>query len=107
MTGHDIKGFADHDWRTLARPGEVAAIFMGKRAAMFLQGRLLMFGAAPSTPVTIVENASRYDQRIVESSLASLSSDLLDANLSGPAIILYGLSPRAEAEIQTAKKEFA
>ena len=23
LTGHDMKGFADNDWNTLARPGEV------------------------------------------------------------------------------------
>jgi siroheme synthase len=39
-----VRGFADHDWRALARPGEVAAIYMGKRAARFVQGRLLMHG---------------------------------------------------------------
>ncbi|MEY8839087.1 uroporphyrinogen-III C-methyltransferase, partial [Cribrihabitans sp. XS_ASV171] len=26
LTGHDMKGFADHDWTALARPGEVAAV---------------------------------------------------------------------------------
>ena len=45
---------------------------MGKRAAAFLRGRLLMPGAAPSTPVTIVENASRQDKRIVATTLLGL-----------------------------------
>ncbi|HCT32995.1 MAG TPA: uroporphyrinogen-III C-methyltransferase, partial [Sulfitobacter sp.] len=35
LTGHDMKGFADHDWAALARPGEVAAIYMGKKSARF------------------------------------------------------------------------
>ena len=50
MTGHDIQGFAEHDWRTLAAPGQVAAIYMAKASARFLQGRLLMFGAMPTRP---------------------------------------------------------
>ncbi len=50
LTGHDVEGFAEHDWRELARPGAVAAIYMGKRGARFLQGRLLMHGADPATP---------------------------------------------------------
>ena len=45
LTGHDMKGFADHDWESLAKPNEVAAIYMGKKSARFVQGRLLMFGA--------------------------------------------------------------
>jgi len=95
MTGHDMKGFADHDWRALARPGEVAAIYMGKSAARFLQGRLLMHGAAPATPVTLVENASCPDQRILATSLGQLSDDLAQAALTGPALTLFGLAPRA------------
>ncbi len=95
LTGHDMKGFAEHDWTQLARPGQVAAIYMGKRSARFLQGRLLMHGADPATPVTLVENASRADQRVLETTLSRLEPDLGNAELSGPAIMLYGLAPRA------------
>ncbi|KMK66878.1 siroheme synthase CysG [Puniceibacterium sp. IMCC21224] len=95
LTGHDMKGFADHDWKTLARSGEVAAIYMGKKAARFIQGRLIMHGADPATPVTVIENASRADQRVIASTLASLPADLTAAGLSGPALTLYGLAPRA------------
>ncbi len=95
LTGHDMKGFADHDWRTLARPGEVAAIYMGKRAARFLQGRLMMHGADPATPVSVIENASRPDQRILATTLAQLEPALTEAGLDGPALLLFGLAPRA------------
>ncbi|MEP5121181.1 siroheme synthase CysG, partial [Sulfitobacter pontiacus] len=101
LTGHDMKGFADHDWAALARPGEVAAIYMGKKSARFIQGRLLMHGADRSTPVTLVENASRADQRIVETTLDRLPTDLGAANLTGPALTFYGLAPRAAARATT------
>ena len=92
ITGHDMAGFADHDWRGMARPGEVAAIYMGKKSARFLQGRLLMHGASAETPVTVVENVSRPDQRIISGTLATLPEALTD--VAGPAILLYGLAPR-------------
>jgi len=95
LTGHDTAGFAEQDWRALARPGTTAAIYMAKRGARFLQGRLLMHGATPQTPVTIVENASRPDQSVLESCLATLAADLDRADMTGPAILLYGLAPRA------------
>ena len=108
VTGHDVKGYADQDWRALARPGEVAAIYMGKRAARYLQGRLLMHGADAATPVTLVENASRPEQRIVATTLATLATDLDQAELSGPALILLGLAPRQAAEtVENVKEEIA
>ena len=99
LTGHDTEGFAEQDWAALARPGTVAAIYMAKKGARFLQGRLLMHGAPAATPVTIVENASRPEQRTVASTLATLAADLDTADLNGPAILLYGLAPRA-AEVR-------
>jgi uroporphyrin-III C-methyltransferase / precorrin-2 dehydrogenase / sirohydrochlorin ferrochelatase len=93
LTAHDLDGFADHDWRALARPGAVAAIYMGKRAARFLQGRLTMHGADGATPVSVVENASRPDQRVAALRLDGLASGLARMRLSGPAVLLLGLAP--------------
>ncbi|MEM7724605.1 MAG: uroporphyrinogen-III C-methyltransferase, partial [Pseudomonadota bacterium] len=96
-----------HDWRTLAGPGEVAAIYMGKRAARFIQGRLLMHGADPATPVTIIENVSRPNQRIIATTLAEMEPTMTNAGLTGPAITFYGLAPRAAATQATQMREFA
>ena len=94
LTARDVDGFAEHDWAALARPGAVAAIYMGKRAAAFLRGRLLMRGAAPSTPVTIVENASRQDKRIVATTLLGLPEALDETQLAGAVVLMFGLLPR-------------
>lgn len=95
LTGHDIAGFADHDWAGIARAGEVSAIYMGKKSARFIQGRLLMHGAAANTPVSIVANISRPDQQIIGATLADLPAAVATAN--GPAVLLVGLAPRAAA----------
>ena len=94
VTGHDMKGFAEQNWRALARAGEVTAVYMGKRAARFIQGRMLMHGASPATPVSVVENASRPDQRILSTTLARMAEDLAAADLKGPALTLLGLAPQ-------------
>ncbi len=95
LTGHDVAGFAEHDWRALAKPGEAAAIYMGLRAARFLSGRLLMHGASAETPVTAIENVSRGDQKIVATTLDRLPIALTEGGITGPAILFLGLSPRA------------
>ncbi|MCL4187476.1 MAG: siroheme synthase CysG [Rhodobacteraceae bacterium] len=100
LTGHDVAGFAEHDWRALARPGEVAAIYMGRRAARFLQGRLIMHGADPETPVAVVENASQPGQRIRAATLAGLPEAA--AATEGPAVILYGIVLRRAGAVADA-----
>ena len=108
VTGHDMQGFAEQDWRGLARPGAVAAIYMGKRGARFIQGRLMMHGADPQTPVTAVENASRPDARVIATTLARLPNALAEAGGNSPVILLYGLAPRAaEAALPQLSEEFA
>ncbi len=96
ITAHDAKGFAEHDWRSLARADAAFAVYMGVRASRFLQGRLLLHGAARETPVTVVENASRPDQRIVTGTLGSLDQMMQSGGIKGPAIIFVGV-PAADA----------
>lgn len=101
ITAQQAKGLADHDWNALARPGAVAAIYMGKRAAHYLRGRLLMHGATGATPISIVENASRADQRIIGTTLLSLPDEL--ETVQGPAVLLLGIAPRQAKEAHHAQ----
>lgn len=97
LTGHDIDGFAAHDWRELASIDATAAIYMGKAAARFITGRLMMHGVDPAKPVTVVANASRPDQRIYSGTVFDLP-DLTAQAGKDPAVILLGISPRKITE---------
>ncbi|MEM1373027.1 MAG: siroheme synthase CysG [Pseudomonadota bacterium] len=90
LAGRDMDGFADHDWRRLAEAGAVAAIYMARAAARYVQGRLLMHGASPETTVSAVFNASRPNQRVVSATLSELP-DILDG--TDAAILFIGLAP--------------
>lgn len=91
ITGQDTEGYAEHDWQALAKKDSVAVMYMGRQAAAFVQTRLLQHEAVATTPVTIVENASRSNQRIVNATLATLSNTIADENINGPIIVLLGL----------------
>ena len=94
LSGQDINGFADHDWALLARPDKIAALYMSKSVARFIQGRLLMHSADAKTPITLVENASRPNERVVATSLADLAQCHRAYAFEGPVLSLYGLPPR-------------
>lgn len=91
LTGRDVEGFAEQDWAALAA-GDVAAIYMGVKAARFVQGRMLLHGADADLPVTVVENVSRLTQKNLTTRLGSLVRDMATAKITGPAIIFLGLA---------------
>lgn len=95
VTGHDVDGFAEQDWRDLARDGATAAIYMGRKASTFLRGRLMMHGAPEDTPITAIENVSRADQRVLPTTLIDLPDMLAREAVNGPVILMLGLTPRA------------
>ncbi|MEO0543818.1 MAG: siroheme synthase CysG, partial [Pseudomonadota bacterium] len=107
VTAHDMDGFADHDWHSLAKQGAVTAVYMGVKAAPHVVAQLLAHGAKPETPVTVIENVSRVSENTVACRLPDLPKKLADAKFSGPAVILLGLgemtstvaAPTAEIEI--------
>ncbi len=104
MTAHDVKGFAEQDWRRVSEPGSVAAIYMGLKSAHLLSGRLLMHGADPQTPVTIMENVSRPNQKVIPSTLGELKSVAEEVGHNGPVILMLGLEPR-EASLAAKNNE--
>ena len=91
LTGHDVMGFTEQDWADLAKPGAVAAIYMSRRSARFICGRMLMYGSSGSKPVTIVENATRPDETIIFTDVLNLASAVEKAEMTGPMILLVGL----------------
>ena len=97
LTAHDAEGFAEHQWQQLARTGQALAVYMGRRTAAFLQGRLLMHGARADTPVTCIENVSRQDQRAFTSDLSRFTGDLDAGRFDGPLMIFVGIAARTGA----------
>jgi uroporphyrin-III C-methyltransferase / precorrin-2 dehydrogenase / sirohydrochlorin ferrochelatase len=92
LTGTSEAGTADHDWHHLARSGAAFAVYMGINAAGDIAAQLLDAGAAPSTPVTVVENGTLANQRVVASTIGSLWETLHTHGIAGPAIIYVGLT---------------
>ena len=111
MTGTAGDGAADHDWAALAKPGAAFSIYMGVRQAGHIQRKLLGAGIAEDTPVVVVENGTRADQKTVVGTIATLTRTLALGAIKGPAIIYVGLDPArsdvldAQARTQAAAEQ--
>ena len=87
----------DLDWPVLSRPNHTLVVYMGVTTAAMLAERLIAAGRQASTPVLIVENASRADERRVLTRLAELPKAA--AGLDGPALLVIGeVAALAEVE---------
>jgi uroporphyrin-III C-methyltransferase/precorrin-2 dehydrogenase/sirohydrochlorin ferrochelatase len=89
-TAEGAEGEPALDWSSLAGPHRTLAVYMGVGAAPRLQRRLLEGGLDPATPVAVIENGTRSDERVLSGSLRDLASLAARHALSGPAIILIG-----------------
>lgn len=103
VTGHAApkgdEGWAEPelDWASLARPNHTVVVYMGLSTAPAIAARLTGAGRSAQTPVLLVENASRADERRVLTVLADLPQAA--ARLSGPAILIIGeVAALAEAQ---------
>jgi uroporphyrin-III C-methyltransferase/precorrin-2 dehydrogenase/sirohydrochlorin ferrochelatase len=91
VTGASADGPVDLDWAALAQPGHAFAIYMGVRSAQHFRDKLLAAGAAPQTPVVIVENGTLPNERAVATELDLLVHAIGNTGIRGPAVIFVGL----------------
>jgi uroporphyrin-III C-methyltransferase len=92
VTGRECTAKCDADrvdWKALARPGTTLCVYMGLRRLEYAAQQLQAGGLPSTTPLTIISNASRPDQSILEGILADAGR--LAALAAGqPSLILIG-----------------
>ena len=94
VSGHSAgQGSREPQWPSLAAQGHTLAIYMGATEAASVRDRLLGAGADPNTPVAIVENGTRPDERVSLGRLADLARLAVPHNSrgdAGPSLIIVG-----------------
>lgn len=105
LTGHNVQGYAEHDWQRLAEPGRVIAIYMGRRSAQFWQSRMLMFGADPKTPVHCLADVSLPTETLLSAHLDNFAQRLQEQSSTQPLLILYGAEAAARGQVMSALNE--
>ena len=90
VTGHDADGETLPGWAGLALTGATVAVYMGRAVAAKVAARLIEAGLNASTPVAVIENASRPDRRAYAGRLDELAALASRPELSGPVLFLIG-----------------
>ena len=90
VTAQAKPGGVEADWTRLAGTNHTLAIYMGTDRAEETAARLIAAGRSPSTPVAVVENGSRPDERVLTGRLDGLGALVRGADLIGPALLFVG-----------------
>ena len=104
VTGHAAEGEPDLDWAALARPNQTVVIYMGVATAARTAERLIAAGRAPDTPVAVVENGTRPDQKVAHGRLEDLALIVVANDFLGPALLIIGEAVGSAAQARRIAK---
>jgi uroporphyrin-III C-methyltransferase/precorrin-2 dehydrogenase/sirohydrochlorin ferrochelatase len=90
VTAHCGDSLDTLDWRSLAHDRQTVAYYMGVAQLARIREGLIRHGRDPSTPVAIVENGSRAEQRVTLATLGQLEEIAHAGGIRSPALVIVG-----------------
>ncbi len=88
------------NWQALASLDHTLVFYMGVSQAGYIEQALIRGGLSSATPVALIENGCRANQRLIVSELGQLQQSVQSENVQSPAIIVIG-------EVVTLARELA
>lgn len=99
VTGHAEKSL-DVNWSALAQLNHTLVFYMGLTRASEISEKLLAGGLAADTPVAIIENGCRKNQRDIISDVKNFPEVILQENVQSPALIIVGQVVKMKEQLQ-------
>lgn len=90
VTGHCERSIDRLDWQALAQDRQTLAFYMSVGQLAHIETSLLAHGRNPNTPVAIVENGTRVNQRVLVGKLSELTTLAEQHQAQAPAILYVG-----------------
>ena len=90
VTAHCGDSVDTLDWPALARDRQTLAFYMGVASMGRIAAKLMEHGRGGGTPIAIVENGSRPEQRVLVARLDELADVAAHASVRSPALLIVG-----------------
>jgi uroporphyrin-III C-methyltransferase / precorrin-2 dehydrogenase / sirohydrochlorin ferrochelatase len=90
VTAHCGESIDSLDWGALAQERQTVAFYMGVAGLATIGDRLRRHGRDTTTPVAIIENGSRPDQRVTLATLDALEDLAACGGIQSPALLVVG-----------------
>ena len=104
VAAHRRRGAAlDMDFEALVRTGGTLVFLMGVATMDEVCARLVVAGASPETPVSVVERGSMPGQRVVSGTVGTIAALARSAMVASPAVLVVGDACRLAEKIGTGR----
>lgn len=90
VTAHCERSIDRLDWPALAADRQTLAFYMSVARLELIQAQLIAHGRSPATPIALVENGSRPDQRVMVGELGELARCARYHQVKAPAMLYVG-----------------
>jgi len=99
VTGHAEKAL-DVNWNALAQLNHTLVFYMGLTRSSEISEKLLAGGLSADTPVAIIENGCRKNQRNIISDVKNFPEAVLREQVQSPALIIVGQVVNLKNQLQ-------
>lgn len=89
-TGHLRDNSIDLNWQTLAQANQTAVFYMGLTGLSIICRELVSHGMSEDTPIALIENATRANQKVVSGTLATILTKPETETIKPPTLIIVG-----------------
>ena len=90
ITGHGRSGEPQLDAAALTATNQTLVFYMGLSWSSVISARLREYGRSEATPVAIIENGTRRDQRVLITTLAGLPDTVEQQKPVSPSLLIVG-----------------
>jgi uroporphyrinogen III methyltransferase/synthase len=92
ITGHEDpqKASSSIAWEKLATGVDTLVFLMGMRNLPQIVARLLEHGRPPDTPMAVIKNGTRPEQKVIVGNLTDIAAKVKEQHFTSPAVIVVG-----------------
>jgi len=90
LTAHCAHSIDTLDWVSLSASRQTLAIYMGVSGMARVSEQLRAFGRHPATPIAIIENGTRPEQRVLLGTLENMVGLAAAERVRSPALLIVG-----------------
>ncbi len=90
ITGHGRSGEPQLDAAALTATNQTLVFYMGLSWSSVISARLREYGRSEATPVAIIENGTRQNQRVLITTLAGLPETIEQQKPVSPSLLIVG-----------------